>query len=127
MTQAGHDLLLSLLLCGLRQIAILVPRRHRASLGSLEAQVALAGCVLDSLGFGQRITVIPEDDPDLVEAALYDFDNRQPMPNQRFGLTGRKREIERLGFGRFTRCCAASPECDQFAPRRPLRARLAPP
>ncbi len=95
-TQAGHDLLLSLLLCGLRQIAILVPRRHRASLGSLEAQVALAGCVLDSLGFGQRITVIPEDDPDLVEAALYDFDNRQPMPNQRFGLTGRKREIERL-------------------------------
>ncbi len=96
--QAGHDVLLALLLAGAEHIALLVPRRHHRHLAALEQQTDLAAAILAGLGYGDRIAVIAEDDPSRVEAALTALaapTALAPMPARHFGLVGSKREVVR--------------------------------
>lgn len=94
--ESGHDLLLGLLASGCSHVAMLIPRRHRASLSSLNHQLAIADALLAGLGSPvPRFTVIQEDDPDLVATGLREIPPSPAFPARRFGFSGSKREIER--------------------------------
>ncbi|MCV6596863.1 MAG: 4Fe-4S binding protein [Mangrovicoccus sp.] len=96
----GHVEMAGVLAAGFAGICILISPARRDELAPLEAEIALAQAILAGLGQGAegaRITLLCENDPDMVEAALW---CASPLAIQARGIsaTGRKREIARLAF-----------------------------
>jgi len=108
--QAGHDLLLGLLLSGVGEIVLLVPPRHRDALATMARQHELSGLVLDALGYGARVTVLADDDPEQIGANLRDLPRRTAMPRVAFGTLGSKREIARSILAELHRHAPAAPD-----------------
>jgi ferredoxin len=72
-TVLGAEFLLSAVAYGAERVFIAVPSKRRAELDGLAQQVGLAESILTGLGHESgRIVVLVEDDPDAVEAALWD-------------------------------------------------------
>jgi ferredoxin len=72
-TVLGAEFLLSAVAYGAERVFIAVPSKRRAELDGLAQQVGLAESILTGLGHESgRIVVLVEDDPDTVEAALWD-------------------------------------------------------
>jgi len=72
-TQIGAEFLLSALAFGAERVVILVARKHRDELDGLAQQVGLAESILTGLDYESGlIAVAVEDDPDALEALLYD-------------------------------------------------------
>lgn len=71
-TQIGAEFMLSALAFGAERVVLLVSHKRRAELDGLAQQVGLAEAIQTSLGYESGlVSVICEDDPDAVEAALY--------------------------------------------------------
>src|SRR3546814_16949391 len=71
-TQIGFEFLSAAFAYGAAQLMILVPPGKSGELEALAGQIGLVETVMTGLGFGSgRVGVLREQDPELVEAALY--------------------------------------------------------
>lgn len=72
-TVLGAEFLLGAVAFGAERVFIAVPSKRRAELDGLAQQVGLTESILTGLGHESgRIVVLVEDDPDAIEAALWD-------------------------------------------------------
>jgi ferredoxin len=99
-TQLGLDAILGALAYGAEHLLVLVPPKRRAELAGLEAQFAYAGAALSGLGYGQgRLELVLDDDPDAVEARLFDLpEPGARMPAAEFLPMGGKRALLRMAL-----------------------------
>ena len=97
--EVGHDLLAAAFAFGFRRVAILLPPNKAAERDVLDGQIALAQAFLDGLGYaGERIALIDERDPGLVEEALRLPAELDEISGRAFAATGGKREVARLAL-----------------------------
>ncbi|MEQ9488175.1 MAG: 4Fe-4S binding protein [Alphaproteobacteria bacterium] len=72
-TQIGADIMLSALAYGAERMFVLTPTKRRDEISGLASQAAIVETIMTGLGYDSGlINVLVEDDPDTVEAALYD-------------------------------------------------------
>ncbi len=105
-TQMGHDALLGAIAAGMTQVVVLGPPERADELPALESQIELANAFLRGLGLGEdaRISLIVEQDPDVVESALFDLPKFKAVKAARFTPLGGKREIARTILGKLNEC-----------------------
>lgn len=98
-TTLGHVEIAGILAAGFAGIVALVSETRRDELAPLESEAALARAILDGLGAGgDRIEVLCEADPDIVETALWALDPA-PLDARPISAVGGKRAIARVAFG----------------------------
>lgn len=100
--QAGHDALLGAVAAGFGKVIILGPPDQRDELPAIEGQVELANLFLKGMGHGddQRVTLIVEQDPDIVEETLHSLPKVKTPKTNAFSAVGGKREVARTILGR---------------------------
>jgi len=98
-TEVGHDTIASALAFGFERFNFLVSPLKSDELEGLEAQCDLARAMLAGLGYqGDRVAVIVENDPDVVEAALFAERSLEAIAGRAFALEGSKRDVARLAL-----------------------------
>ena len=98
-TQLGLDAILAAFAYGAHRLLFLIPPRRRDELSGLDLQRNYAAAVLDGLGYGtDRISLMVEADPDVVETVLYEIDDRASMPAGDFLPMGQKRTLMRAAL-----------------------------
>lgn len=109
-TQIGLDTVLHALALGAVQVAILLPPAKRGDRETLLTEFEIIDAITDGLGYGKaRAVLIEPDDPDQLEAALYDHP-LSVMPIGDVVGMGRKRSILRLGLDALHRNAPQQPE-----------------
>ena len=94
-TQPGLDAILSAFAYGAQQLCFLIPPKRRDELSGLIAQQDYAEAILDGLGHGkERVHLMIESDPDVVEAALYDLGERSTINAGDFLPIGTKADLD---------------------------------
>ncbi len=107
-TQLGLDAILGALAFGAERLLVLVPPKRRDELAGLEAQFGYAEAVLGGLGYGRgRLELVQEDDPDAVEARLFEPPPTGRMPAAGFLPMGGKRALLRLALQELHRAAPA--------------------
>ena len=97
--QLGHDVLAAMLASGAEQVVILAPGDEPAELPPLEGQVALLEAFLEGMGHaGPRARVIVEQDPDALEAVLYELPQLSELAQRAFSAAGGKRDVARTAL-----------------------------
>jgi ferredoxin len=98
-TQTGLDVLLGALAYGAEALYVLVPPKRRDELQALGRQLDYVETALRALGYGAgRLVLIQDDDPDQVEARLYEGRSGAPMPRATYLPSGGKRTLMRLAL-----------------------------
>jgi ferredoxin len=97
--QLGLEFLTAAMAYGAAMLVVLAPPRKRHELSGLEATLACARAVLDGLGHdGTRLVLMAEDDPDVVETALYGLPRQAGAAPASFLPMGDKRTLARLAL-----------------------------
>ncbi len=92
-TQVGLDFLLGAMAHGAGRILLLLPPGEKSAVEGLATQVKLAEIIVGGLGYGSnRVGLIDEMDPAIVEALLYGLD-AVTMPHGSFLPLGGKRGL----------------------------------
>ena len=95
-TGVGHDLLAAALAAGFRSVAVLVDPRKAVELHALNEEIALVASLLGGFGHSpDRVAVLAEADPDVVEQALYGSPLPAEIAHQSFAPVGGKRDVAR--------------------------------
>ncbi len=95
--QTGHEFFASALASGFAQVVVLAPPDKPHDLPALEGQVALANAFATGLGHGDnRVVLVDEQDPDMVEARLHGLAAIDGITAQPFVAVGGKRDIARV-------------------------------
>lgn len=98
-TALGHELLAGMLAHGATRVVILVPPARAGELAGLRAQMELIDHMLAGLGHsGTRLAIAVEQDPDAVEAILWDTPWTEAVGDANFAIPTTKRELGRLAF-----------------------------
>jgi ferredoxin len=99
-TQIGHEFLSSCLAFGATRIIFLVNQKRRDEMAGLYAQADLTNSILKAMGYGEgdRVLLIDEHDPDIVEEQLYNGLDQPGLEPQNFEAVGTKRDIARTAF-----------------------------
>ena len=98
-TQLGLDAILAAYAYGAERILFLIPEKRRDELSGLDQQRLYAQAILEGLGHdGDRLALMVENDPTIVEAALWDLEPRSPMPAGDFLPLGQKRSLLRAAL-----------------------------
>ncbi|MEM8743988.1 MAG: 4Fe-4S dicluster domain-containing protein, partial [Pseudomonadota bacterium] len=120
-TQLGHDVLLAAITSGFNQVLVLGPPDRQDDLPALEGQIALAQAFLEGLGFGEedRITLLVEQDPDVVENRLYDLPKVAAVNKSAFTALGGKRDVARAVLGKLNEIAPAPVEILELPPEAP--------
>jgi ferredoxin len=92
-TQAGMDILLAAIAYGASQMLVLAPPHKRQEQDGLNNQIDYSNAILKGLGYGEdRLEVIDSDDPDALEARLYDGKPPASVGTATFMALGNKRQ-----------------------------------
>ncbi|MBU0585790.1 MAG: 4Fe-4S binding protein [Alphaproteobacteria bacterium] len=95
-TGVGHDLMAAALAAGFRSIAVLVDPRKAVELHALNEEIALVASLLGGFGHSpDRVAVLAEADPDVVEQALYGSPLPAEIAHRSFAPVGGKRDVAR--------------------------------
>jgi len=98
-TQLGLDAILAAFAYGADQIVFLVPPKRRDELLGLERQTDYADTILQGLGHDAgRLRIMVENDPDVVETALYENREYSPIAAGDFLPMGQKRTLMRAAL-----------------------------
>ena len=98
-TQVGLESIVQALALGCSEIAYLLPPQKRADRDTLLATFELVDAITDGLGYGTgRVRLLEPDDPDQLEAALYDHETPDAIPAGDVAGAGRKRSVLRLSL-----------------------------
>ena len=94
--QLGFESFAAAIAFGSAAVVVLAPPHKRTELVGLEAVLGYVGAVLEGLGYGDdRLALLLEDDPDIVEAALYDWPRAPALSPGAFRPMGGKRALMR--------------------------------
>ncbi len=96
----GHEAMCAFFTCGVQSVVILAPLQREDDLGVLRSQIELANVFLQNMGFdaAMRVSVVVQDDPDQLQAALTAIAKiSHPMP-KRFIASRDKREVAQLAL-----------------------------
>ena len=95
-TQLGLDAILTAFAYGTERILFMIPEKRRDELSGLEQQRDHALAILDGLGHaGDRLDLLVENDPTILETALWTLAPLSSMPAGDFLPLGQKRSILR--------------------------------
>ncbi len=95
-TQLGLDAILAAFAYGAQRLIFLVPPRRRDELSGLEVQKSYAEAILEGFGHGaDRVGLMVDSDPDVVETALYGISDLSPIAAGDFLPMGQKRTLMR--------------------------------
>ncbi len=98
-TQLGLDAILAALAYGAERLLFLVPPKRQDELRGLELQKSYAETILEGLGYGgDRIQLMVEADPDVLETALYGLEEVSPIAAGDFLPMGQKRSLMRAAL-----------------------------
>ncbi|MBO6521414.1 MAG: 4Fe-4S binding protein [Rhodospirillales bacterium] len=98
-TQVGLETVTQALALGCSEICYLLPPKKREDRDTLLATFELVDAITDGLGYGKdRVRLIEPDDPDQLEAALYDHETADAIPAGDVVGAGRKRSVLRLSL-----------------------------
>lgn len=98
-TQTGHDFIAAALAAGASRLVLLPDPKRADELQGLEAQTDLMNTFMAGIGHdANRVSVIVEQDPDAVEAALAGLQKLKALPPHDFVAVGGKRTIARAVF-----------------------------
>ncbi len=98
-TQVGHESLAAMLALGAAQVVFLVPPTKRDEVSALQGSCELVRVILDGLGHCcDRVHILEEQDPDLVEQALYGLAALDAASVAAFHGQASKREVAHLAF-----------------------------
>jgi len=99
-TQLGLDAVLAAFAYGAERVIFLVSPTRRDELAGLEQQRAYAAAILAELGHGgdDRLLFLIEQDPSVVETALWEAEPLSPMPTGDFLPLGEKRSLLRAAL-----------------------------
>ena len=111
--QAGHDGYLGGIAAGFGHVVILGPPDQKDELPAVESQAALANTLLEGMGYGedQRVTLLVEQDPDIVEDALFALPKVKGLKGSSFSALGGKREIARTILAKLNEVAPAPADC----------------
>ncbi|HEX6012405.1 MAG TPA: 4Fe-4S binding protein [Geminicoccaceae bacterium] len=97
--QLGLEFLAAGFAYGATSVVLLAPSRKQGELAGLETTLGFARAVLAGLGYGDdRLSLLLEDDPDMVEAVLYGLARQPAVPPGAFLPMGGKRALMRLAL-----------------------------
>lgn len=101
-TSFGHVEMLAAFAAGAERLVVLTDPGYRGELSGLHDECELARALLAGFGFSapDRISILTENDPDIVEAALYALDPLDPVPASPWQAKGNKREVARNLFAK---------------------------
>ncbi len=100
-TQIGHDSLAAALAIGVDRIHLLIDPARRDETSGLADEVSLTTGIVAAMGYAQpeaRVVIIDEQDPDAVEAVLWDGGEPAAMPAHDFIAASTKRQVARSAF-----------------------------
>ncbi|MEQ8318660.1 MAG: 4Fe-4S binding protein [Rhodospirillales bacterium] len=98
-TQFGLESITLALALGCSEVACLLPPKKREDRDTLLETFTIVDAVTDGLGYGAgRVRLIEADDPDQLEAALYDAEPAAAIPAGDVAGVGRKRSVLRLSL-----------------------------
>lgn len=98
-TQLGLDAILAAFAYGAQRLVFLIPAKRRNELSGLELQKSYTEAILDGLGHGpDRIDLMIEADPEVVETALYGLKDLSPIAAGDFLPLGQKRSLMRAAL-----------------------------
>jgi ferredoxin len=98
-TQLGLESLTLALALGCSEVCYLLPPKKREDRDTLLETIGIVDAVTDGLGYGAgRVRLIEADDPDQLEAALYDRETPAAVPAGDVAGVGRKRSVLRLSL-----------------------------
>ena len=110
-TQVGLDAVLLALALGGAEVAVILPPNKREDRDTLLDQFGLVDAITDGLGYGKgRVRLIEADDPDQLEAALWNAEAPKAMPGGDVHAMGRKRSVLRLALDGLHRKAPTKPE-----------------
>ena len=111
-TALGHVEMLSILAGGAQRLLFLADPKKSEELEGLTAEVALANSFLDGLGLNAtpRIEVLCENDPDVLETAIWAKPKIKPLKAEKFSVVGSKRDIMRLAAAQLHKQSKSKPE-----------------
>jgi len=103
-TGFGHVEMLAAFAAGAEQLVILTNPSRQDELTALDAEGELAEAMLSGFGFGEksRISILTENDPDIVETMLYALEPIDSVPAVSWRAAGNKREVARTMFSRLS-------------------------
>ncbi|MEO1207612.1 MAG: 4Fe-4S binding protein [Pseudomonadota bacterium] len=97
----GHEVMAGAIALGAERVIALAPPTRRDELGSMVDQIEIAEAFLTGLGYGSgRVQLIDEDDPDAIEAVLYELDALPPVDRSTAAWVGTKRDVARTVLGK---------------------------
>lgn len=111
-TTPGHVELLGMLVNGATQVLVLADAKKQDELSGLETEAELANAILAGLELvnENRIEIICETDPEIVEEKLWSLSKHTPIKTQRFDTKGSKRDIARLIFAQLHGASKTKPD-----------------
>ncbi len=101
-TSFGHVEMLAAFAAGAERLVILTDPARQDELTGLNDECELAESLLAGFGFGTeaRISILTENDPDIVETMLYALEPMKPVPALSWRAVGNKRDVARTMFSR---------------------------
>lgn len=99
-TALGHDVLLAAHAAGAERTIVLAPPDRTGELAALEVQAGLANAFLLGLGYGERVAVLVEADPDAVESVLFELPRLDGAIAHAFAASASKRELVRTALAK---------------------------
>ncbi len=105
----GHEAICAFFTCNVQSVVILAPLKKADELAALRGQIELANAFLQNMGFDEamRVSLVVQDDPDYLGAALKNIAKiDHPMP-KRFVASRDKRETAQLALASLN---AAAPQ-----------------
>ena len=107
----GHDTIFAALAAGFRMIVILADPQKLDEMAAFEAEAQLCKAILGGFGHEQnRLEVIAEADPDVVEARLWSLDIAPQTARTSFSAVGAKREVARTAIAALLEAAPQKPE-----------------
>ncbi len=109
--QLGHEALAATLAMGAEHAVVLAPPDEAGELAGVQGQIALMSTIFGALGYeGERLHLVVERDPDLVETMLYELPRGSAPPVERFMASNGKREVARLALQKLQGAAPVQPE-----------------
>jgi ferredoxin len=98
-TEIGHDAIAAAAAFGFRRVHLLISPERAGELEMLNTQCEIARALLSGLGYaGERVVVMVESDPDVVEDTLHRACDLDEIPGRAFAPQGGKRDVARLAL-----------------------------
>jgi len=109
----GHDVFAAALAGGAQRIVVLGNPANSEDLAAVEREIELANAVTAGLGpdqSGDRVLLLSDADPDVVEARLHDLEPAPAICEGEFAPVGGKRDIARTALMLLHEACGDAPD-----------------